>query len=102
MYRGYHETVARIADFVLVGRLAAAQLKDGTLIFAAPVDHLVRTEAFVRYLDAAERHRKAVEPVAKQLWPAGRASDLVRKNLKARGWVVQENAEAKLLAGLPY
>ncbi len=93
MYAGYNRSVEPIAGFVPVGQLAAARLKDGTLVFNVPLDHFAWTQGTARFIESVEQQIATVPDVkAKQLWVTGTVSALMRKQLEGRGWTVNERA----------
>ncbi|HLA80113.1 MAG TPA: hypothetical protein VJP78_00575 [Thermoleophilia bacterium] len=100
MYASYHRKVAPLARFVPVGRTTAALSRDGTLVFNAPLDHLVWTRQNAEFARSVSAQIDGMPGVrAKHLWLAGGASPLARQNLEKLGWKVFEGAEARLAAG---
>ena len=98
MYMGYHKKVGPIESFVPIGGLAAARTSSGTLVFNAPLDHLVWTEAMARYITGANQKVSGLSGVTqKQLWVAGTLSPRARQELERLGWEVQERSEARLM-----
>jgi len=71
MYAGYHKAVAPLNDFVSLGELAAGRTADGSLVFCAPLDHLVWTESIGRFITAANKVIDETGPKKKQLWVTG-------------------------------
>lgn len=99
MYLGYHRSVEPLARFVAVGRVAAGQKKDGTVVFCAPLDHLYWTPAIGAFVDLFESDLQSVPDVkGKELWLGGTLSKMARKELEARGWTVKEGSEGQLFA----
>ena len=98
MYAGYHKAVAPLNDFVSLGELAAGRTADGSLVFCAPLDHLVWTESIGRFITAANKVIDETGPKKKQLWVTGTLSPRARKELENRGWQVQQGSETRLLA----
>jgi hypothetical protein len=98
MYAGYHKAVAPLSDFVSLGELAAGRTADGSVVFCAPLDHLVWTEPMGRFITAANKVIDESGPKKKQLWVTGTFSPRARKELESRGWQVQERSESRLLA----
>lgn len=98
MYLGYHTKVARIESFQSIGGLSAARIGDA-IIFNLPLDHLVWTETMGRFLAAANDKVKEVSAAAqKQLWIGGTMSARARQEIEKLGWMVEEQAEARLMA----
>ena len=103
MYAALHGSVTPIARFVPIGRLAAAQLADGTLVYVAPLDMLAWTGPMGSYITNVNAYiDQEIKPSGKQLWLAGTASEMARSNLSAQGWKVIENGESQLLGDKPY
>jgi hypothetical protein len=98
MYAGYHKAVAPLGNFVSLGELAAARTADGSVVFCAPLDHLVWTEPVGRFITAANKIIDEAGPKKKQLWVTGTLSPRARNELASRGWHVQERSESRLLS----
>jgi len=98
MYAAFHRRVSPIERFVPVGEVAGARLRDGTLMFLVPVDHLVWTrqvESLVLTLTAKVRSLQGV--TGRHLWVGGKVTPLVREKFTAAEWSVREGAERELL-----
>ena len=92
MFQAYHYKVAPLARFLRLGRMPIAQRKDGVLIAAVPVDHLLWTSAIAaRHGQNMQDIRKISGVTAGEIWLAGTISPTARKNLEAQNWVVHEN-----------
>ncbi len=86
-----------------VGKLSAAQLAGGTVVFELPVDLLSWTEQMGAFFANTDAYiDQNLKPSGTQVVLAGGATELARSKLKALGWTVTENGESQLLPNLPY
>lgn len=92
MFQAYHNKVAPLARFLRLGRMPIAQRKDGVLIAAVPVDHLLWTSAIAtQHGQNMQNVRKISGVTAGEIWLVGTISPTARRNLEAQNWVVHEN-----------
>jgi len=91
MYASYHESVARIREFVLVSELivVVARTAEGALVVNVPADHVCFSENLAAFFTAARSGLEEVPDVTeKQLWLAGGISPLARKWIEDSGWKI--------------
>jgi len=91
MYANYHESVARIREFVLVSKLivVVARTAGGALVVNVPADHVCFSENLAAFFTAARSGLEEVpDATEKQLWLAGGISPLARKWIEDSGWKV--------------
>jgi hypothetical protein len=99
MYAGYHKAVAPFETFLALGEFAAARTAKNEVVFNLPLDHLVWTEGMAKLLMAADgRVSQLSRPANKQLWVTGTVSAQAKKEIKSRGWQVQERSEERLFS----
>jgi hypothetical protein len=98
MYAGYHRTVAPLEGFLSLDGLPAGRTTGGNLVFNAPLDHLVWTEPIARFITAVNSVVQETGGIkGKEFWVTGTLSARAKKELKSRGWQVQERSEERLL-----
>ncbi len=97
MYAQYNRKVKPIDRFISGENFGGGQLKDGTLIFLVPLDHLLWTQSMARFINGVNEKLKSLPNVTgKQLWVAGTISTKARKEIEARGWKVVDQGGEKL------
>ena len=103
MYAAYHNMIEPILDFVPVGQIAAARVRDGGLLVVVPLDLLVWTAELGSFVTGAtDLIQQNYSPSSKQIWLSGQATDLAKKSLVALGWTVEEGAETRLIPEFSY
>jgi hypothetical protein len=90
MYADYYKNVGPIARFVAIGDIAAGQKEDGGLVFCVPLDMLYWTDSAAAFVTVFDGNAATAGVKGKELWLAGGASAMARKELEARGWTVRE------------
>jgi hypothetical protein len=89
--RGYHETVAPLAEMQKVGRLVIAHAKNGKALVALPIDHLLWTSAVDRRSQELKASYKAPGFTGQfDVWVMGTVSPLARQHLTERGISITE------------
>lgn len=101
MYAGYDRAVSPLAGFVSLGRFVGAMKGDGTLVLAFPLDYLAWTSAIAASAKAIADQSRALNAAGVEMWVTGKASPVMKKQLKRLGWKLHENSSKKLL-GLDY
>jgi hypothetical protein len=97
LLRGIHERVAPIERLATDGRFVRAYLAGGVRITPLEVDELFWTRPVARLADAgAGPDPEGVALSRRELWLTGTASPRARAELEARGFVVVEQAFARL------
>jgi hypothetical protein len=96
--RGYHASVAPIAEIHLVGgRLTVAQARNGTTLVPLPIDYLMWTPATARRVDElTARSRAPGSPGTIDVWLTGTVSPLARRELGARGLTVTDQVGRRI------
>ncbi len=89
MYAAYNQSIEAIEGFIPLGKFTAGQSADGALVFNAPLDHLVWTDAMALIVDEATA---IAGNAKKKLWTLGGVSKTARDALVARGWQVHDEA----------
>jgi hypothetical protein len=99
LLRGIHERVAKIERLASDGRFVRAYLAGGVRITPIEVDELLWTRPTARLADAgAGPDPEGAALVRREVWLTGVASARTRAELEARGFVVVEQAFARLAA----
>ncbi len=94
---GYHRRVARVASIIQLRGLAFMQRRDGVLVGVFPVDHLAWRASAAKTVAGLEQEIARISGVTgKEVWVTGTMSPLYRKNIRARKWIVHEQARDKL------
>jgi hypothetical protein len=89
MYAEFHNKVKPIGRFISVGQSSAGVTKDGTLIFNAPLDHLLWTEGIANLVMKFESNLSSLGDIKKkEMYLTGAASELAKKSLHDLGWKV--------------
>ena len=97
LLRGIHERVAPIERLATDGRFVRAYLAGGVRITPLEVDELFWTRPTARLADAGAGPDPAAQGLTRrELWLTGTASPRTRAELEARGFVVVEQAFARL------
>jgi hypothetical protein len=104
MYAAYHKSIAPIDSFITLGAnspivgMNFAVVKNGTVLFHAPLDYLAWTEPMANAFTAIDRAASALPGAKrKELWFAGGVSPLARRNIERAGWKIYHNQETRLL-----
>ena len=97
MLRGYHETVTRLAEITVVGRLTVAQTKAGQALIAVPLDRLVWTQRADQVSSnlKANYQRPGFNGTF-DLWVTGTISPGARQELEQRGYRIVERIHTRV------
>ena len=98
MYAAYHAKVQPLERLAASGNLAMARARDGKIVIAVPVDHLVWTESVAQSVaNADDLPKEFAGAAAREFWLGGTISPRARAELEARGWKIRENAAEQLI-----
>ena len=93
LYSHYNQSRQRLKKFEHFGEYSCARASDGSLLIAAPVDHLLWTEELSQYIQDLDRGIKAIDPSSRRLlWLTGTLSPLAARNLAKLGWEIRQNS----------
>jgi hypothetical protein len=96
MMTGYSRSVARITELGVVNGLPITATANRDLILFWPADELIWTPRSEQTAEAVGQIVDGLKPNRKELWISGRASEVMRRELAARGWILHENARGRL------
>jgi hypothetical protein len=89
MYAEFHSKVKPLVRFISVGQSSAGVTNDGTLIFNAPLDHLLWTEGIANLVMKFENNLNSLGDIKKkEIYLTGSASELAKNSLTDLGWKV--------------
>jgi len=97
MYAGYDKTVAPLRGFMSLGKFVGATKNDGNLVLAFPLDYLVWTSTNAMIVKAINEASRSLSTTGVELWLTGKASPMMKKQLKILGWKLHEDSSHKLL-----
>jgi hypothetical protein len=97
MLYGYHTQVGPISELIPARHIAVGYTEDQTIVIALPTDYIYWTERADLGLDAimglqTERTIKQTE-----LWVTGRITPKARKEIEARGLIINEQIGERLM-----
>ena len=96
MHAGYHRTVARIDNVGVIHGLPVALNVNRDAVVAFPLDELLWTPRSSQTAAAFDQIINPLQPRRKELWISGYASPLIKRELGARGWTINENVRGRL------
>ena len=96
MLAGYVSGGGRIDNVGVIHGLPVALSTDRDALVFLPLDELLWTARSSQTAAAFEQIVNPLQPRRKELYLAGRASELMKHELAARGWTVVENGRGKL------
>lgn len=98
MMATYHKKVQPVEKFLLFGGAPVLLTKNGTIVLPVPIDHVVWTRRLAGFSDSIlDLSKKNVGvTTGKEIWLAGTASELTKKNFEERGWIIKENIGTQL------
>jgi hypothetical protein len=96
MMAGYVAQGNRIDNVGVIHGLPVALSANRDAMVFAPMDELLLTQRSAQTLAAFEQIVNPLQPRRKELYLAGWASDLAKRELAARGWTLYENTRGKL------
>lgn len=96
MMAGYVAQGNQIDNVGVIHGLPVALSVDRDALVFVPVDELLWTARSSQTAAAFEQIVNPLQPRRKELYIAGRASELMKRELSTRGWTVYENARGKL------
>jgi hypothetical protein len=96
MMAGYVGQGKRIDNVGVIHGLPVALSAERDALLFVPLDELLWTEASSKTAAAFEAIVNPLKPRRKELYIAGHASELMKRELAARGWTLYENTRGKL------
>jgi hypothetical protein len=96
MYAGYHRAVARLDNVGVIHGLPVALNANRDAVVAFPLDELLWTPRSSQVAAAFDQIINPLQPRRKELWISGYASAVAKRELGARGWIINENVRGRL------
>lgn len=96
MMAGYVAQGKQIDNVGVIHHLPVALSAERDALVFVPVDELLWTQASSQVTAAFEQIVNPLQPRRKELYIAGYASELMKRELAARGWTLYENTRGKL------
>ncbi len=96
MLAGYHRTIGRIDNVGVIHGLPLALTANRDAVVAFPLDELLWTARSSQTAAAFEQIINPLQPRRKELWVSGYVSPIAKRELGARGWIINENARGRL------
>ena len=98
MYSALHVKVQPLDRMMASGKLVMVRTRDGKIVVALPLDHLVWTDSIAQTVANAEDQLKAIPGVTgREVWLGGTLSPRARQELETRGWKINEKAASNLI-----
>lgn len=96
MLAGYHRAIGRIDNVGVIHGLPLALTANRDAVVAFPLDDLLWTPRSSQTAAAFEQIVNPLQPRRKELWVSGYVSPVAKRELGARGWIINENARGRL------
>jgi len=97
MLYGYHTEVGPISEIIPVRRIAVGYASDQTIVIALPMDYIYWAERAALGLDAIRGLQSERSIKQTELWVTGRVTPKARKEIEARGLIINEQIGERLM-----